>query len=51
MRRDRAKKISIDCDRKTVETVLELVSLYKREFGDRWQEAFLATVRVSLGSL
>jgi hypothetical protein len=39
-----------DADRKVVETTQELITLFKREFGDKWQDVFQATVSVDLAS-
>jgi hypothetical protein len=37
-----------NADKKTIETTQELISLYKREFGNNWQNVFSATVRIDL---
>lgn len=43
------EKQTSDCDRQALETVKELISLYKREFGELWQQAFRETVSVEVG--
>jgi hypothetical protein len=39
--------VKVNADRKVVETVEELIAIYKREFGDDWQTVFKETVSVS----
>ncbi len=39
--------VRVNADRKVVETVEELIAVYKREFGDTWEAAFRETVSVS----
>jgi hypothetical protein len=40
---------NLNADRKVVETVEELIAIYKREFGDNWQAVFRETVSVFPG--
>lgn len=50
MRRDRAPvKSKVNADRKLVETVEELISIYKREFGGDWKVVLRETLNVVLG--
>ena len=50
MSRDRVPlKSKVNADRKVVETVEEIIAIYKREFGENWQAVFRETVSVSPG--
>ena len=40
--------VSTDADKGLVATTQELVSLYKREFGDTWQNVFGSTVKITV---
>ena len=43
------KSKAINADRKVLETVEELVAVFRREFGGHWQAVFRETVNVELG--
>jgi len=40
------KSKTVNADRRVVETVEELIAIYKREFGENWEEAFKQSASV-----
>ncbi len=42
--------VKANADRKVVETVEELIAIFKKEFGNQWQNAFLQVFSISMRS-
>ncbi len=47
---DRAATVRVNADRKVVETAEELIALFKREFSEQWQNAFVGAVSIEMRS-
>lgn len=42
--------VRVNADRKVVDTTHELIALFKREFGEQWQNVFASVVSIEMRS-